>query len=101
METMSGTENSFTPLSFRKIRYVAWGEYPLCFAAVLGQEECYRLILSRGANHDLADSNGNTVTHILVVYDNMVRERESSEMRHATVFAISTHQLFSEFHEFS
>ena len=38
--------------------YVAWGEYPLCFAAVLGQEECYRLILSKGANHDLHDTNG-------------------------------------------
>ena len=33
--------------------YVYWGEYPLNFAAVLNQEECYRLILSRGANHDL------------------------------------------------
>ena len=33
--------------------YVYWGEYPLNFAAVLNQEECYRLILARGANHDL------------------------------------------------
>ena len=51
--------------------FVAWGEYPLSFAAVLNQEECYRLILAKGANHDLTDSNGNTVTHIMVVYDNM------------------------------
>ncbi|XP_059093541.1 transient receptor potential cation channel subfamily V member 5-like isoform X2 [Tigriopus californicus] len=51
--------------------YVAWGEYSLSFAAKLGQEECYRLILSRGGNHDLQDTNGNTVTHIMVVYDNM------------------------------
>ena len=28
--------------------YVYWGEYSLCFAAVLNQEECFRLILSRG-----------------------------------------------------
>ena len=35
------------------------------------QEECYRMILARGANHDLVDSNGNSVTHILVVFDNM------------------------------
>ena len=41
------------------------------FAAVLDQEECYRLILNKGANHDLQDTNGNTVTHILVIYDNM------------------------------
>ena len=71
--------------------YVYWGEYPLSFAgtikpgsfilkvyynntffpAVLSQEECFRLILSRGANPDLVDTNGCTVTHIMVVYDNM------------------------------
>ena len=51
--------------------FVYWGEYPLNFAAVLDQEECYRLILNKGANHDLQDTNGNTVTHILVIYDNM------------------------------
>ncbi len=48
-----------------------WGEYPLCFAAVLNQEECFRLILSRGANPDLQDTNGCTITHIMVIYDNM------------------------------
>jgi transient receptor potential cation channel subfamily V protein 5 len=51
--------------------YVYWGEYSLSFAAVLSQEECFRLILSRGANPDLIDTNGCTVTHIMVVYDNM------------------------------
>ena len=51
--------------------FVYWGEYPLCFAAVLNQEECYRLILAKGANHDLQDTNGNTTTHIMVIYDNM------------------------------
>ena len=48
-----------------------WGEYPLNFAAVLSQEECYRLILNKGANHDLQDTNGCTVTHIMVIYDLM------------------------------
>ena len=33
--------------------FVYWGEYPLCFAGVLHQEECFRLILARGANPDL------------------------------------------------
>ena len=51
--------------------FVYWGEYPHCFAAVLDQEECYRLILNKGANHDLQDTNGNTVTHIMVIYDNI------------------------------
>lgn len=51
--------------------YVAWGEYPFAFAACLEQEECYRLMLSKGANHDLQDTNGCTVTHVLVVFDLM------------------------------
>ncbi|XP_023334395.1 transient receptor potential cation channel subfamily V member 6 [Eurytemora carolleeae] len=51
--------------------YVAWGEYPFAFAACLEQEECYRLMLSKGANHDLKDTNGNTVAHVLVVFDLM------------------------------
>ncbi|XP_026484620.2 transient receptor potential cation channel subfamily V member 5 [Vanessa tameamea] len=49
--------------------YVYWGEYPLSFAACLGQEECYRLILARGANPDKQDTNGNTVLHMLIIYD--------------------------------
>ncbi|XP_015178085.1 PREDICTED: transient receptor potential cation channel subfamily V member 5 isoform X1 [Polistes dominula] len=49
--------------------YVYWGEYPLNFAACLGQEECYRLILARGADPDKQDTNGNTVLHMLVIYE--------------------------------
>lgn len=49
--------------------YVYWGEYPLSFAACLGQEECYRLVLARGANPDAQDTNGNTVLHMLVIYE--------------------------------
>ena len=33
--------------------YVSWGEYPMNFAAVLDQEEIYRLILAKGGNFDL------------------------------------------------
>ncbi|CAH0722828.1 unnamed protein product, partial [Brenthis ino] len=51
--------------------YVYWGEYPLSFAACLGQEECYRLILARGANPNKQDTNGNTVLHMLIIYDKM------------------------------
>ena len=50
---------------------MAWCEYPFAFAACLEQEECYRLMLSKGANHDLQDINGCTVTHILTIYNNM------------------------------
>ncbi|XP_053601243.1 transient receptor potential cation channel subfamily V member 5 [Plodia interpunctella] len=51
--------------------YVYWGEYPLSFAACLGQEECYRLILARGADPNKQDTNGNTVMHMLVIYSKM------------------------------
>lgn len=59
-------------LRFYGSRYVYWGEYPLSFAACLGQEECYRLILARGADPDKQDTNGNTVLHMLVIYEKMV-----------------------------
>lgn len=51
--------------------YVYWGEYPLSFAACLGQEECYRLVLARGADADAQDTNGNTVLHMLVIYEKL------------------------------
>uniref|UniRef100_T1IIR8 Ion transport domain-containing protein n=1 Tax=Strigamia maritima TaxID=126957 RepID=T1IIR8_STRMM len=51
--------------------YVYWGEYPLAFAACLGQEECYRLTLAKGADPDLQDTNGNTVLHMLVIHENL------------------------------
>lgn len=51
--------------------YVYWGEYPLSFAACLGQEECFRLVLARGANPDAQDINGNTTLHMLVIYEKL------------------------------
>lgn len=54
------------------LRYVYWGEYPLSFAACLGQEESYRLMLARGADPNNQDTNGNTVLHMLVIYEKIV-----------------------------
>nr|KAG5703052.1 hypothetical protein BaRGS_016213 [Batillaria attramentaria] len=51
------------------VGYVYWGEYPLAFAACLGQEECVRLLLAKGADPNLQDTNGNTVLHMLVIHD--------------------------------
>ncbi|KAL7635753.1 UNVERIFIED_CONTAM: hypothetical protein RMT77_013570 [Armadillidium vulgare] len=59
-------------ISTNYVGYVYWGEYPLSFAACLSQEECYRLILAKGANPDNQDTNGNTVVHMMVIYDKMV-----------------------------
>lgn len=63
-------ERKRVPYTF--LSYVYWGEYPLSFAACLGQEECYRLILARGADPDKQDTNGNTVLHMLVIYEKLV-----------------------------
>ncbi|XP_037807729.1 transient receptor potential cation channel subfamily V member 5 [Lucilia sericata] len=49
--------------------YVYWGEFPLSFAACLSQEECFRLVLARGADPDLQDTNGNNVLHMMVIYE--------------------------------
>lgn len=46
-----------------------WGEYPLSFAACLRQEECFRLLIVKGANPNMQDTNGNTVLHISVIHD--------------------------------
>lgn len=53
--------------------YVYWGEYPLTFAACLGQEESFRLMLAKGADPNAQDTNGNTVLHLLVIYEKLVR----------------------------
>ncbi|XP_062582287.1 transient receptor potential cation channel subfamily V member 5-like isoform X4 [Saccostrea cucullata] len=49
--------------------HVYFGEYPLSFAACLGQEECVRLLVAKGANPNVQDTNGNTVMHMLVIHD--------------------------------
>ena len=51
--------------------YVYWGEYPLSFAACLGQEECYRLVLAKHADPDFQDINGNTVLQMLVIHEKL------------------------------
>ena len=59
--------------SWNWFSYVYLGEYPLSFSACLCQEECYRLIMAKGADPNLQDSNGNTVLHMLVIHDKMVK----------------------------
>ncbi|XP_076091211.1 transient receptor potential cation channel subfamily V member 5-like isoform X2 [Mytilus galloprovincialis] len=59
------------------VGHVYYGEYPLSFAASLGQEECVRLLLAKGANPNLQDTNGNTVMHMLVIHDKKQLQTES------------------------
>ena len=59
------------PLRTNYHGYVSWGEYAHNFAAVLNQEEIFRLILAKGGDCDLQDTNGCSASHIMVVYDNI------------------------------
>jgi hypothetical protein len=45
-----------------------YGEYPLSFAASLGNKEMYSYLLSKGANPDVKDSFGNTALHMMVIH---------------------------------
>lgn len=54
------------------VGYSYFGEYPLSFAAILNQEECVRLLASKGADPNKQDFNGNTVLHMLVINNNLV-----------------------------
>ncbi|KAK6194673.1 hypothetical protein SNE40_000264 [Patella caerulea] len=78
----SRTDNSFNEWIdvCQKTNYeghVYFGEYPLGFAACLGQEECVRLLVAKDKlNNDhstpltnLQDANGNTVLHMLIIHD--------------------------------
>jgi len=48
-----------------------YGEYPLSFAAILNQPDCIRILIAKGADPNMQDSNGNTVLHMLVIHDNL------------------------------
>lgn len=69
-ETLT-TEYPITPVdtNYKGLSY--YGEYPLSFAAVLNQEEIVRLLISKYADPNKQDSNGNTVLHILIINDNV------------------------------
>ena len=60
-------DNKFPAAIFIRILSARAEDRNHCFL----QEECYRLILAKGGNHDLQDINGCTVTHILTIYNNM------------------------------
>jgi len=53
-------------------RNVYWGEFPLSFAACLGQEECVRLLCAKDVDINKQDTNGNTALHMVVIHDQQV-----------------------------
>ena len=48
------------------------GEYPLSWAACLGNEAVYNRLIDKGVSPDLQDSYGNMVLHMVVVCNQLV-----------------------------
>ena len=57
--------------------YAYYGEYPLAFAACFGNEEMYDFLLEHGGDPNLQDTFGNTVLHMMVICNQIVREWSS------------------------
>lgn len=49
-----------------------FGEYPLSFAVCINQVDCYRLLISKKADPNAKDTNGNTVLHLAVIHEKPV-----------------------------
>lgn len=60
------------PIKTNYACYSYFGEYPICFAAILSQEECVRLLIAHGADINSKDLNGNTALHMCVINNNLV-----------------------------
>ena len=74
--SISNSLTQESPIFSEKTNYIGkvyFGEYPLSFAAVLNQEDSVRLLIAMGADADKQDFNGNTVFHMLVITNNLVR----------------------------
>ena len=50
-----------------------YGEYPLALAACFSNKEVYDYLIDQGGDPNLPDSNGNTVLHVLVINNRVVR----------------------------
>ena len=50
-----------------------YGEYPLAFASCFANKEIYDYLIEKGADPNLQDTNGNTVLHVLVINNKLVR----------------------------
>ncbi|KAK6994962.1 transient receptor potential cation channel subfamily v member 6 [Biomphalaria glabrata] len=68
--------------------YAYYGEYPLAFAASLGNTDIYDYLLEHGADPNLQDTFGNTVLHMVVIADQTDMYRYA--VRHHKVRAITS-----------
>ena len=76
------------------LRNAYWGEYPLSFAACLGQEECVRLLCAKDVDVNRQDTNGNTALHMVVIHEQQVHHSRHTHARtHARTHAHTHTQL--------
>lgn len=58
-----------------------FGEFPLAFSACFCNREIYDYLISKGADPNMQDSYGNTVLHILVINNKLVRLAKNFKIR--------------------
>lgn len=66
-------EEALVPVETNYVGLSYFGEYPLSFAAILNQTECIRLLIAYNADPNKQDTNGNTVMHMMVIKNNLVK----------------------------
>lgn len=67
--------SSLSNVTFTFSAHAYYGEYPLAFAAAFDQTEIYDFLIDHGADPNLQDSYGNTVLHMLIIRDGMVKNK--------------------------
>ncbi|KJH46088.1 ankyrin repeat protein [Dictyocaulus viviparus] len=72
-------EHEYVELSLKTnyTGHMYFGEYPLSFAACMNHPDCYRLLIAFKANPNAQDTNGNTVLHMCVIHENMIRNADT------------------------
>lgn len=55
--------------------YAYYGEYPIHFAAATGNQEIYDYLIDHGADPNAQDTFGNTAVHMVVICNQVVREK--------------------------
>lgn len=55
--------------------YAYYGEYPASFAACFDNKEMYDYLIRRGADPNRQDTFGNTVLHLCVIHNKIVRQK--------------------------
>uniref|UniRef100_A0A1I7XP25 ANK_REP_REGION domain-containing protein n=1 Tax=Heterorhabditis bacteriophora TaxID=37862 RepID=A0A1I7XP25_HETBA len=56
-----------------------FGEYPLSFAVCMNQPDMFRLLMTKKANLNAQDTNGNTVLHLCVIHEKLEMMRMALE----------------------